>query len=55
MREIVHIQAGQCGNQIGAKVCSLIYTGSRLMWSLQALLIKVSNDNNDRRILFSDL
>lgn len=21
MREIVHIQAGQCGNQIGAKVC----------------------------------
>jgi hypothetical protein len=22
MREIVHIQAGQCGNQIGAKVCS---------------------------------
>ena len=28
MREIVHIQAGQCGNQIGAKfweVCNLIY------------------------------
>ena len=24
MREIVHIQAGQCGNQIGAKV-SLFY------------------------------
>ena len=23
MREIVHIQAGQCGNQIGAKVSSL--------------------------------
>ena len=22
MREIVHIQAGQCGNQIGAKVCN---------------------------------
>ena len=22
MREIVHIQAGQCGNQIGAKVSS---------------------------------
>lgn len=21
MREIVHVQAGQCGNQIGAKVC----------------------------------
>lgn len=21
MREIVHLQAGQCGNQIGAKVC----------------------------------
>lgn len=24
MREIVHIQAGQCGNQIGAKVGSLL-------------------------------
>lgn len=24
MREIVHIQAGQCGNQIGAKVGSMI-------------------------------
>lgn len=23
MREIVHIQAGQCGNQIGAKVRQL--------------------------------
>lgn len=23
MREIVHIQAGQCGNQIGAKVITL--------------------------------
>ena len=25
MREIVHIQAGQCGNQIGAKVKRLNY------------------------------
>jgi hypothetical protein len=24
MREIVHIQAGQCGNQIGAKVKPLM-------------------------------
>lgn len=24
MREIVHIQAGQCGNQIGAKVNSIL-------------------------------
>lgn len=23
MREIVHMQAGQCGNQIGAKVSNL--------------------------------
>lgn len=23
MREIVHLQAGQCGNQIGAKVTTL--------------------------------
>jgi hypothetical protein len=26
MREIVHIQAGQCGNQIGAKVLFYIHT-----------------------------
>jgi hypothetical protein len=25
MREIVHIQAGQCGNQIGAKVKQLLF------------------------------
>lgn len=24
MREIVHLQAGQCGNQIGSKVCSYL-------------------------------
>lgn len=25
MREIVHLQAGQCGNQIGAKVTKFCY------------------------------
>lgn len=25
MREIVHLQAGQCGNQIGAKVCVCVF------------------------------
>ena len=25
MREIVHLQAGQCGNQIGAKVREILY------------------------------
>ena len=25
MREIVHVQAGQCGNQIGAKVSELTW------------------------------
>uniref|UniRef100_A0A3Q3XMD1 Tubulin/FtsZ GTPase domain-containing protein n=1 Tax=Mola mola TaxID=94237 RepID=A0A3Q3XMD1_MOLML len=30
MREIVHIQAGQCGNQIGTK---LINTSPGLCWS----------------------
>lgn len=29
MREIVHLQAGQCGNQIGAKV-SFYYTSVHL-------------------------
>jgi hypothetical protein len=27
MREIVHIQAGQCGNQIGTKFWELIASG----------------------------
>lgn len=26
MREIVHLQAGQCGNQIGAKVSKTLFT-----------------------------
>ena len=26
MREIVHLQAGQCGNQIGAKVYAVLGT-----------------------------
>ena len=25
MREIVHVQAGQCGNQIGAKVSAFVH------------------------------
>jgi tubulin beta len=30
MREIVHIQAGQCGNQIGAKFWEVISEGESL-------------------------
>ena len=30
MREIVHMQAGQCGNQIGAKVSHLFYLRPRI-------------------------
>uniref|UniRef100_A0ABI8AKH0 Tubulin beta 4B class IVb n=3 Tax=Felidae TaxID=9681 RepID=A0ABI8AKH0_FELCA len=37
MREIVHLQAGQCGNQIGAKVASMCpelcsWTWNRAPW-----------------------
>lgn len=40
MREIVHLQAGQCGNQIGAKVsfnlsvinCSFMFIEHWLQW-----------------------
>lgn len=35
MREIVHLQAGQCGNQIGAKVCVNIY----LIWPAQQVVM----------------
>lgn len=36
MREIVHIQAGQCGNQIGAKVSLIIlhFSGIKLLFFL---------------------
>ncbi|KAK7175372.1 hypothetical protein R3I93_002319 [Phoxinus phoxinus] len=34
MREIVHLQAGQCGNQIGAKVGSMFPVPSWWTWSL---------------------
>ena len=35
MREIVHIQGGQCGNQIGAKFWEVISdeVGDRVFWS----------------------
>jgi len=35
MREIVHIQAGQCGNQIGAKVNIKLLSGVRSNRSLK--------------------
>ena len=34
MREIVHMQAGQCGNQIGAKV--------RLKFAIERIFVSVS-------------
>uniref|UniRef100_A0A8D2DIE4 Tubulin beta 4B class IVb n=1 Tax=Sciurus vulgaris TaxID=55149 RepID=A0A8D2DIE4_SCIVU len=34
MREIVHLQAGQCGNQIGAKVASTCPALCSWTWSL---------------------
>ena len=46
MREIVHIQAGQCGNQIGAKV-SLSFKFVSHIWNMinepQQLLIAINN------------
>ena len=38
MREIVHMQAGQCGNQIGAKV-SAVNTGKAEQ--LEAIFVRV--------------
>ena len=38
MREIVHVQAGQCGNQIGAKVCFINFfrlVFPALSWSFE--------------------
>jgi hypothetical protein len=35
MREIVHIQAGQCGNQIGAKFWEVSEIDMLALWILQ--------------------
>ena len=35
MRELVHIQGGQCGNQIGAKFWE-VRTGSDCLWCVQS-------------------
>ena len=35
MREIVHLQAGQCGNQIGSKVCCIPPTAWQTLKSLR--------------------
>ena len=39
MREIVHIQAGQCGNQIGAKVGSSLSLASLAVDNIFATLV----------------
>lgn len=41
MREIVHLQAGQCGNQIGAKVRMFLFLLAILFFS--AFLRRLSN------------
>ena len=40
MREIVHMQAGQCGNQIGAKVSHLFLLRPRIAHPVLLTLIK---------------
>lgn len=39
MREIVHIQAGQCGNQIGAKVRTSFSSNVLLFWIVTILVL----------------
>ena len=46
MREIVHIQAGQCGNQIGAKVrrlTQIIHGNNNIVKSISYYKIKTVN------------
>lgn len=50
MREIVHIQAGQCGNQIGAKV--RCFFCSKLLYSFQSFFcekLKLPQKQRKRR------
>jgi hypothetical protein len=48
MREIVHIQAGQCGNQIGAKVSHVFFGNFLFRWGVfgnyvAAEILEISN------------
>jgi len=49
MREIVHIQAGQCGNQIGAKVCIIAF----VFLALLSVLVSLDACSLSRVDLFS--
>ena len=44
MREIVHMQAGQCGNQIGAKVGFILFDNSLSCTSFYCILIRIATD-----------
>ena len=48
MREIVHLQAGQCGNQIGAKVRHILGDG-KLKFNSIADFTKISIDTSLKR------
>ena len=47
MREIVHIQAGQCGNQIGAKVGVLLTGGEKWLYKPYSLSVGVVSGHSD--------
>lgn len=46
MREIVHIQAGQCGNQIGAKFWEVISDGEYAVLPLMPLSLTAVSPQN---------
>ena len=46
MREIVHIQAGQCGNQIGAKFWEVRFTGSTADTCSKDLVVSTDRKSN---------
>ncbi len=50
MREIVHLQAGQCGNQIGAKVSYLqIYFWMQFIDFNDAYFLKQNEQNSQNQ------
>lgn len=58
MREIVHLQAGQCGNQIGAKVrftgsnFAVKITGPKRSWRCQMLWSQLCRINSSLNFRF---
>lgn len=50
MREIVHIQAGQCGNQIGAKVSFLFWINLSFFLHEKKKFYRIEQERREKKL-----